>query len=119
MLFLQGFLSTGMFFFLSNAKPRKRLSRQRPHSRILSIYVLLNVLLQFSVHVSFLFYSYWVAEKIMDPADKQLPDTDFKPNLVNTVSYLANTIIMVGCSWGFPGPLGFSETGESRGAAFP
>lgn len=92
---LQGILSTAMFFFLSNAAPRKRLSIQRPHPNILSGYVFLSVLFQSAAHLAFLWFSYSKAETVMDPSLKLTPDSEFAPNLVNTVAYLTNTVSMV------------------------
>ena len=90
---LAGMLTAGMFFFISNAKPLPTLSRQRPHSNIFSLYVFTSLLGQFAVHMAFLMYMQHIAHEQMSPEDRQEPDADFKPNLINTVCFLANFII--------------------------
>ena len=90
---MAGLLTAGMFFFISNAAPLDKLSRQRPHPNIFSIYVFTSLLGQFAVHMSFLMYMQDQAHSMMLTEDKQEPDADFKPNLINTVCFLANFAI--------------------------
>lgn len=90
---LAGMLTAGMFFFISNAQPLENLSRQRPHPNIFCRYLFTSLLGQFAVHMAFLMHVQQVAHDAMDPADRQLPDADFKPNLINTVCFLANFAI--------------------------
>lgn len=90
---LAGMLTAGMFFFISNAKPLETLSRERPHSRIFSLYLFSSLLGQFACHMAFLMYMQKVAHDVMLPEERQDPGADFKPNLVNTVCFLANFAI--------------------------
>ena len=90
---MAGMLTAGMFFFISNAQPLPVLSRQRPHQNIFSWYVFTSLLGQFAVHMTFLMYMQHVAHANMLPEDKQEPNSDFKPNLINTVCFLANFVI--------------------------
>lgn len=90
---MAGLLTAGMFFFISNAQPLKELSRERPHPRIFSLYVFTSLLGQFAVHMAFLMTMQHTAHALMLPEDKQEPDADFKPNLINTVCFLANFAI--------------------------
>lgn len=90
---MAGLLTAGMFFFISNAQPLDKLSRQRPHPNIFSMYVFTSLLGQFAVHMAFLMYMQREAHAMMLPEDKQEPDADFKPNLINTVCFLANFAI--------------------------
>lgn len=90
---MAGLLTAGMFFFISNAQPLDKLSRQRPHPNIFSMYVFTSLLGQFAVHMAFLMYMQREAHDLMLPEDKQEPDADFKPNLINTVCFLANFAI--------------------------
>ncbi|CAG9462154.1 unnamed protein product [Pedinophyceae sp. YPF-701] len=90
---IQGMLQAGMFFFLSQAKPLQRLSRERPHPHILSPYVFVSLIGQFAVQLTFLILAYLWARPT-DPADKLPIDGDFKPNLVNSVCFLAQTMAM-------------------------
>jgi manganese-transporting P-type ATPase len=90
---LAGLLTAGMFFFISNAQPLPQLSRQRPHAHIFSMYMFTSLLGQFAVHMAFLMYMQHTAHAVMLPEDRQEPDSDFKPNLINTVCFLANFVI--------------------------
>jgi cation-transporting ATPase 13A1 len=90
---LAGLLTAGMFFFISNAQPLPQLSRQRPHSRIFSMYMFSSLLGQFGVHMAYLMYMQQTAHALMLPEDRQEPDAEFKPNLINTVCFLANFAI--------------------------
>ena len=55
---VSGLLSAALFFMLSASEPRHNLSSARPHSRIFGPYVLLSLLGQFAVHLSFLILMY-------------------------------------------------------------
>ncbi|KAL4532436.1 hypothetical protein Ndes2526B_g08333 [Nannochloris sp. 'desiccata'] len=90
---LAGLLTAGMFFFISHAQPLPQLSRQRPHAHIFSMYMFTSLLGQFAVHMAFLMYMQHKAHAVMLPEDRQEPDSDFKPNLINTVCFLANFVI--------------------------
>jgi cation-transporting ATPase 13A1 len=90
---LAGLLTAGMFFFISHAQPLPQLSRQRPHAHIFSMYMFSSLLGQFAVHMTFLMYMQHTAHAVMLPEDRQQPDSDFKPNLINTVCFLANFVI--------------------------
>eukprot|EP00891_Asterochloris_glomerata_P000411 jgi/Astpho2/411/Aster-03461 len=92
---LQGFLSAGLFFVVSNATPCPKLSAQRPHPHILCAYVFLSVISQFAVHLAFLAAMYQGALSLMPKDEAQAPDSDFKPNLVNTVCYVIQFIIQL------------------------
>jgi cation-transporting ATPase 13A1 len=81
-------LTAGMFFFISNAKPLERLSPQRPHPSIFNAYFFLSLIGQFALHMGFLIYMYHTALSHMPEEERQGSDSEFKPNLVNTVCYL-------------------------------
>ena len=90
---LAGLLTAGMFFFISNARPLEQLSRERPHSKIFSLYMFSSLLGQFACHMAFLMYMQNLAHALMLPEERQEPGAEFKPNLVNTVCFLANFAI--------------------------
>ncbi|KAL6770987.1 hypothetical protein ACKKBF_B33495 [Auxenochlorella protothecoides x Auxenochlorella symbiontica] len=87
---LAGVLTAGMFFFISHAKPLATLSRQRPHARVFSAYTLVSLLGQFAVHISFLMFMQRTAHAMMPREERQEPDSEFKPNLINTICFLVN-----------------------------
>lgn len=91
---ISGIFTAAFFLFISHARPLNTLSAQRPHPNIFCAYVLFSVLGQFAIHITFLISSVKEAEKYM-PEECIEPDSEFHPNLVNTVSYMANMMIQV------------------------
>ncbi|KDD73618.1 hypothetical protein H632_c1996p0 [Helicosporidium sp. ATCC 50920] len=90
---LSGVLTAGMFFFISHAKPLERLAPQRPHGRVFSPYVFSSLLGQFAVHIAFLALVQRWAHAVMPREERQLPDAEFAPNLINTVCFLVNFVV--------------------------
>ncbi|CAA6669826.1 unnamed protein product [Spirodela intermedia] len=70
------------------------LSASRPHPHIFCSYVFLSLLGQFAMHLLFLISAVNEAGKFM-PEECIEPDSEFHPNLVNTVSYMVNMMIQV------------------------
>ena len=62
---VSAFISAGLFFVISSAKPLDKLSRQRPHPNIFCAYVFLSMLGQFALHTAFLMFVYSGAVAIM------------------------------------------------------
>ena len=62
-----GMASAALFFVISHAKPLSRLSPQRPHPNIFSLYVFASILGQFAVHLAFLATTYQGALAAMPP----------------------------------------------------
>ncbi|KAJ4966751.1 hypothetical protein NE237_018600 [Protea cynaroides] len=91
---ISGIFTAAFFLFISHARPLQTLSAARPHPNIFCAYVLLSLLGQFAVHILFLISSVNEASKYM-PEECIEPDSDFHPNLVNTVSYMVNMMIQV------------------------
>ncbi|KAF6151874.1 hypothetical protein GIB67_010448 [Kingdonia uniflora] len=91
---ISGIFTAAFFLFISHARPLQTLSAERPHPNIFCAYVLLSLLGQFAVHLFFLISSVNEANKYM-PEECIEPDSDFHPNLVNTVSYMVNLMIQV------------------------
>lgn len=90
---LAGVLTAGMFFFISHAQPLPTMSKARPHPRVFCRYVFTSLLGQFAVYITFLMFMQHRAHSIMPKEERQEPDADFKPNLINTVCFLANFVI--------------------------
>eukprot|EP00897_Mesotaenium_endlicherianum_P008584 jgi/Mesen1/7754/ME000407S06956 len=91
---ISGVFTAAFFLFISHAKPLDKLSPERPHPRIFSFYVILSLLGQFAIHLTFLASVVKGAQAYM-PQECIEPDSKFHPNLVNTVSYMANMMIQV------------------------
>lgn len=91
---ISGVFTAAFFLFISHARPLQTLSAARPHPNIFCAYVFLSLLGQFAIHLLFLISSVNEAGKYM-PEECIEPDSEFHPNLVNTVSYMVNMMIQV------------------------
>uniref|UniRef100_A0A2P2M6E0 Uncharacterized protein MANES_17G018800 n=1 Tax=Rhizophora mucronata TaxID=61149 RepID=A0A2P2M6E0_RHIMU len=91
---ISGVFTAAFFLFISHARPLRTLSAERPHPNIFCSYVFLSLLGQFGIHLYYLISSVKEAEKYM-PDECIEPDSDFHPNLVNTVSYMVSMMIQV------------------------
>ncbi|PIN20836.1 P-type ATPase [Handroanthus impetiginosus] len=91
---ISGVFTAAFFLFISHASPLPTLSAERPHPNIFCFYVFLSLLGQFAVHIFFLISSVNAAQKYM-PEECIEPDSDFHPNLVNTVSYMVGMMLQV------------------------
>lgn len=91
---ISGVFTAAFFLFISHARPLQTLSAERPHANIFCWYVFLSLLGQFSLHILFLISSVKEAEKYM-PEECIEPDSEFHPNLVNTVSYMVGLMLQV------------------------
>lgn len=91
---ISGLFTAAFFLFISHARPLNTLSSARPPSNIFCAYVFLSLLGQFAIHITFLIAATRAAEIYM-PEECIEPDSEFEPNLVNTVSYMANMMIQV------------------------
>ncbi|XP_020593428.1 probable manganese-transporting ATPase PDR2 [Phalaenopsis equestris] len=91
---ISGIFTAAFFLFISHARPLQTLSPARPHPNIFCAYVFLSLLGQFAMHLIFLVSAVNEAAKHM-PEECIEPDSEFHPNLVNTVSYMVNMMIQV------------------------
>ncbi|KAJ0025693.1 hypothetical protein Pint_06765 [Pistacia integerrima] len=91
---ISGVFTAAFFLFISHARPLPTLSTARPHPNIFCLYVFLSLMGQFAIHLLFLMSSVKEAEKYM-PDECIEPDSDFHPNLVNTVSYMVSMMLQV------------------------
>lgn len=91
---ISGVFTAAFFLFISHARPLQTLSSERPHPNIFCAYVFLSLLGQFAIHLLFLISSVNEAEKHM-PEECIEPDSEFHPNLVNTVSYMVSMMLQV------------------------
>ncbi|XP_031247960.1 probable manganese-transporting ATPase PDR2 [Pistacia vera] len=91
---ISGVFTAAFFLFISHARPLPTLSTARPHPNIFCLYVFLSLMGQFAIHLLFLMSSVKEVEKYM-PDECIEPDSDFHPNLMNTVSYMVSMMLQV------------------------
>ncbi|KAG6673578.1 hypothetical protein I3842_16G118800 [Carya illinoinensis] len=91
---ISGIFTAAFFLFISHACPLPTLSATRPHPNVFCSYVFLSLMGQFAMHLFFLILSVKEAEKYM-PEECIEPDSNFHPNLVNTVSYMVSMMLQV------------------------
>ncbi|KAG2488279.1 hypothetical protein HYH03_013129 [Edaphochlamys debaryana] len=90
-----GMLSAAQFLFISQAKPLDTLSPVRPHPTIFNVYFFGSLLGQFGVHLALLIYFYRLALAEMPEGDRLGSESEFKPNLVNSVCYLIQAVVQM------------------------
>jgi cation-transporting ATPase 13A1 len=114
---LAGLIVALFFFFISRATPLRKLSSERPPSRIFSYYVILSIFGQFLVHLSILMLAVEAAEPfkeqvpahMVNATEAVIPDSGlnstvetkgveeavngFAPSVINTVVYLMGLVI--------------------------
>ena len=94
-----GFIIAGLFFCISASKPLKSLSPEKPPVNLFSWSILTTIALQFAGHFATMakirqmalpfVASYWSCGCVIPSgAEELLPDSDFKPNVLNTVIFL-------------------------------
>jgi len=82
-----GMLIALCFLFISRSKPLENLSSKRPQPNLFTPYMFLSVIGQFAIHLSSLIYVVLLAKENSNH-EKQDPDGDFAPNLVNSAVFL-------------------------------
>ncbi|ORX35704.1 hypothetical protein BD324DRAFT_631324 [Kockovaella imperatae] len=85
---ISGMLMSVCFLCISRAKPVDKLSRERPLGNIFNLYVLLSVLLQFSIHIATLVYITDLSKSVEDLGQGRDLEKKFEPSLLNTSIYL-------------------------------
>lgn len=71
-------------------QPIQKLSKQRPLGNIFNFYVLLSVLLQFTIHIASFFYITQLCEKLEPRLEKVDLEKEFQPSLLNSAVYLVS-----------------------------
>lgn len=61
----QGVLSAGLFFCVSNSKPREILSKARPHMTVFCKYAMCSLIGQFCLQIGFIIYMFLRARHLM------------------------------------------------------
>jgi len=92
-------LITICFLWISKSKPLTELSRKRPSARIFCPYIILTILAQFFVHLAVFIGSVWLVDNVDMSArvlqSAEVDDEAFKPTLLNSVIFLAYTMMTV------------------------
>jgi len=91
---LTGMLIAVCFLFISRSKPLPTLSKQKPLSNLFSPFMFLSIMGQFAIHLTCLMA---VQAKAMEYSgeEKISPDSDFKPNLINSGVFLISAAMQV------------------------
>ncbi|KPI40823.1 Manganese-transporting ATPase 1 [Cyphellophora attinorum] len=92
---ISGMLMSVCFLSISRAKPVEALSRERPQSNILNMYILGSVLSQFAIHCGTLIHLSNTVYKF-EPRDEEVDlEGEFAPSLLNSSVYLMQLIQQV------------------------
>ena len=84
-----GLFTAAFFLVISNSKPIRTLSPQRPPTTVFDRKIITSIILQSALHLSCLYVAVNMTEPYVDfNAEEMQPDADFKPNVINTVIYL-------------------------------
>jgi manganese-transporting P-type ATPase len=95
-----GLLSAALFYFVSTAQPLARLSEHRPPHSVFAPSVILSIFGQFLIHLSCLFVVLALC-RANEPVESDsfekrfVPDSVFRPNLVNSSIYLLSATIQI------------------------
>ena len=92
---ISGMLMSVCFLSISRAKPVEALSRERPQSNIMNVYILGSVLGQFAIHCATLIYLSNVVYSITPPSEEIDLEGEFEPSLLNSAVYLMQLIQQV------------------------
>ena len=86
---IMGLFTAAFFLVISNSKPIRKLSPQRPPTSVFDLKIILSIVLQSALHLICLYYAVDMTEPYVDfEGEEMQPDADFKPNVINTVIYL-------------------------------
>ena len=81
---------------MSFATPTKKLSIERPASKVFCVPVIVSIASQFSIHMAALVYSIQLGTPYMDLNDPSLhPDGAFTPSVINSIVFLVSTLLQL------------------------
>lgn len=86
-LVVSGMLVSLCFYCISRGQPIERLSRERPVSNIINVYVFGSILTQTALHVATMYYIQVLTAEI-EPIGEIDLEAKFTPNLINTGVFL-------------------------------
>jgi len=81
------------FFLVTRSAPAKSLAKQRPTDSIFAWPVMLTLAVQLLVHLSVLYYGWTLAIAFRPKDFKRDLDSDFEPNLTNTVIFQLTAVM--------------------------
>ncbi|BGP22124.1 putative cation-transporting ATPase 1 [Rhodotorula toruloides] len=86
---ITGILLSVCFMCISRARPVDKLSKERPLASIFNAYVVVSILVQFTIHVASFIYITNLSEHYEPRIGKDVDlDAKFSPNLLNSAVYL-------------------------------
>eukprot|EP01125_Pyxidicula_operculata_P007025 TRINITY_DN2402_c0_g1_i1.p1 TRINITY_DN2402_c0_g1~~TRINITY_DN2402_c0_g1_i1.p1 ORF type:complete len:1145 (-),score=192.14 TRINITY_DN2402_c0_g1_i1:80-3514(-) len=91
---IAGMLLAMCFLFITKSAPLEELSAQRPMPNLFNPYMFISILGQFAVHCGSLIWVVTEASAHLK-GPKPTPDSEFKPNLVNSAVFLIMTSMQV------------------------
>ena len=92
-----GFVSAGLFFMISQAKPMQLISPLKPPSSVFCYQVMCSISCQFLIHLASLLITLTLCESSAseDESLHALPDGTFQPNTVNSAVFLLSAVMQV------------------------
>eukprot|EP01099_Mayorella_cantabrigiensis_P006993 TRINITY_DN603_c0_g6_i1.p1 TRINITY_DN603_c0_g6~~TRINITY_DN603_c0_g6_i1.p1 ORF type:complete len:346 (-),score=78.55 TRINITY_DN603_c0_g6_i1:121-1059(-) len=91
---LTGMLIATCFLFISRSRPLEKVSSKRPVSRVFCPYMIISILGQFAIHLSFIIYIVGLCQKNSPPKVVDL-EADFEPSLLNTGVFLISCCMQI------------------------
>jgi len=93
---VNGLISTGLFFFLSQAKPLQKISAHRPSTSVFAYSVIISIAGQFVVHFVSLLATLYLSQQYSIGHLKHVSvDGKFQPDLVNSSVYILCTLMQI------------------------
>jgi cation-transporting ATPase 13A1 len=93
---VNGLLSAGLFFFLSQAKPLQNISEKRPSNSVFCTAVIMSICGQFIVHFISLLATLELSYNHSSGSQLHVStDGKFHPDLINTSTYILCTLMQV------------------------
>jgi cation-transporting ATPase 13A1 len=80
-------LSATCFLFISRSQPLTKLSKEKPVSKLFSLYMVISVIGQFAIHLASLMFIHQEASKLRE-GSKPDSESTFAPSIVNSAIFL-------------------------------
>eukprot|EP00941_MAST-03F_sp_MAST-3F-sp1_P005809 g5809.t1 len=88
-----GMLIAAFFLLISKAEPLARLAPKRPPTSIFNAADILSIIGQITVHIGLQVYVLQITRPFVNMDSEEMqPDSDFQPNVINTVVFLLATL---------------------------